>query len=218
MTEIFPENARFHVVQGLLQYDQGDHDTAFRTFQRALDADTSCALALEMTAVIHLKRKEYSQTLSYSRKLAGRPGESAAAAAVHGTVAGQLGFMDEAMRAYERAARKDPRRADLMEQLGRLALLQGEFRRAEHAFREALRREPGSVRAGKGLAVAIWQPLRRKPATWADRAVRARLVEALRLMESLPLEGDVGRQLRPMREELRAALGHSQGAAGQGAE
>jgi Tfp pilus assembly protein PilF len=115
--QLFPDNARFCAVLGGLQYNRGLRDDALRSFSRALQADSTYALALKMVARIHAERSEFEQALVYARKLAGSQKESSDAAALHGVVAEKLGLYDEALRAYAAAVEKDPRRLDLVRRI-----------------------------------------------------------------------------------------------------
>jgi tetratricopeptide (TPR) repeat protein len=112
-TKVFPQNARFHVVLGALQYSQGRRDEALRTLRGALAADSTFHVALEMTARIHAERNDFQQAIHYARRLANGDREPSRAAALHGWVAEQLGLIDEAVDAYGRAIEKDPTRTDL---------------------------------------------------------------------------------------------------------
>lgn len=115
--QLFPDNARFYGVLGGLQYNSDLHDDALQSFSRALRADSTYALGLKMVALIHVERNEFEQALVYLRKLAGNPKERSDGAALHGLVAEKLGLYDEALRAYETAVEKDPRRTDLKQSI-----------------------------------------------------------------------------------------------------
>ncbi len=208
MTEIFPENARFHVVRGMLQYYEGDHDAACRAFRRGLEADSTYALALKMMARIHAERNEPKEVLFYARRLAGKREESLQSAYLHGLAAEQLGLLAEAMQAYERAVRKDPKRMDLMERVGFLALKHGDLARSERVYRTVLRHQPASVAARRGLVTVIWRLLRGNPAAWKGALARGRLQEGLKLADGLIAEGKANEETIQCREGIRAALGH----------
>jgi hypothetical protein len=115
--QLFPDNARFYGVLGGLQYNSGLHDDALQSFSLSLRADSTYALGLKMVTLIHVERNEFEQALVYVRRLARSPKERSDGAALHGLVAEKLGLNDEALRAYERAVEKDPRRTDLKERI-----------------------------------------------------------------------------------------------------
>jgi len=129
--QLFPDNARFYGVLGGLQYNSGLRDDALQSFSRTLRADSTYALGLKMVALIHVQRNEFEQALVYVRRLAGNPKERADGAALHGLVAEKLGLYDEALRAYETALEKDPRRTDLKQSM--------------EALRETIRRTPSRI-------------------------------------------------------------------------
>ncbi len=203
-TAIFPSNPRFHVTLGSMLYNTGQRDEALTEFAAAYAIDSTYVPSLEMLARLHAERGEYDVGLRYARKLAGRPEEPVAAAAIHGAIAVQLGLYDEALAAYRRALGLDPSRTDLLEQIGALALLSGQDAQAERAFRGALQRDPASVVAQSGLVAAIWRPLRDNPGRRAG--AERRLREALGLIQGLEAQGAVGADLRAWRVEIEQAL------------
>ncbi len=211
-SETFPENARFCALLGALQYNAGDSEAAFQTFQRALTADSTFAQALEMAARIHVERGRFADALPYARRLAGRPEESPRAAALHGRAAEELGLLEEAQGAYKRALDRDADSTDRaqhtawLERAAGLALFTGEFERSEQLFRRALGRKPASVSARTGLALAIWQPLSQDSVSWGDPSVRQRLIEAELLLGDLIREGQADEQIGTWHGEIRAAL------------
>ena len=111
---LFPDNARFYGVLGGVQYSYGMVDDALSSFQYSLKADSTYAIALRMMARIYYERNESGPALPYVRKLAGSPREKSDDAVLHALVAGRLGLYEEALEAYRKAVRMDPRRTDLL--------------------------------------------------------------------------------------------------------
>jgi len=205
-TEIFPGNPRFQVALGGLLYNTGQRDEALPAFERAYAADSTFVLSLEMLARVHAERREFETAIPFARRLAGRPEETARAAAMHGALAATLGLYDEAAEAYRRAWRKDPSDSGYGVQVGALGLLRERYDEAEEAFRAVLARDAASALARAGLVAAIWAPLSTAPARWGDPAVQRRLQEALRLASALEAEGQAGPETRVAAEQIRAAL------------
>lgn len=203
--EIFPENARFHCVLGALQYQEGLMDEALETFTGALEVDSTSTTGLEMIARIHVEAGRLETGLGFSRRLAGRRGESARAAAVHGYAADHLGLTQEAVAAFERAVRKEPEQTPLIRHLGSLYFDALDFAKAEGAYRELLRREPRSPAARIGLLMALWGPMRQNRAAWAQPGAQARIREARTLLQGLAAEGQLDERLRPWALELEQA-------------
>ncbi len=204
--EVFPENARFHSVLGALQFQEGLKDASFESFRGCLQVDSTYATALEMMARLHAERSEFEDGIAYSRRLAGRPEETAVAASVHGFLAEQVGQPQEAIEAYQRALRLEPGWTSLIFQLARLYLIESMFPNAIGAYREVLKREPESVEARSGLLTALWAPLRSQPAEWAKPENHVRIQEANRLMMDLELEGQLTPGLQSWRAELQRAF------------
>jgi tetratricopeptide (TPR) repeat protein len=205
-TEIFPGNPRFQVALGGLLYNSGRRDESLPVFERAFAADSTYPLALEMLARVHAERDEMPQALEFARRLSRRPGETARAAAFHGSLAAAAGEYEEALAAYRNAQRRDPSRPEYGDQIGTLALLTGRYAVAEAAYRAMLRGDPSSVPARAGLLAAIWLPLRDAPARWGEPETRARLEEALRLADGLEAQGEGGVESEAAGAEIRDAL------------
>lgn len=205
-TQIFPENARFHSVLGALQFQEGLKNASFESFRQCLEVDSTYATALEMMARLHAERSEFEKGIDYSRRLAGRPDESVAAASVHAFLAEQVGENQEAIEAYQRALRREPGNTRMILALARLYLLETMFPNAIGAYREVLEREPNSVEARSGLLAALWAPLRTQPGEWSKPENHARIQGAHRLMMELDVEGQLTPGLQSWREELGRAF------------
>ncbi len=207
-TRIFPGNARFHTALAALHYNHGgNRDSAFVAFRRALEVDSTFAIALQMVARIHFERAELEEALPYARRLAGQRSETAKAAVLHGLVAEQLRLYEEADAAFRRATARDPAMRGVFERVARLAMQRGEPGRAEIAYRELLRLSPRSVPARQGIIVAVHTQYAAAPEAWVDEPHRRRMAEAVRLLESLVAEGRANAELIDRSGALRRGLG-----------
>jgi tetratricopeptide (TPR) repeat protein len=206
-SEIFPGNPRFSTLFGAMLYNRGDREGAWQAYQKALAADSTYAPALEMVTRIHFERNEPDAGLGFARRLAGQPGESAAAAELHGRLAENLGHLGEAQEALKRALAKAPGRVDWMERAAGLALFSGEPERAEILFRQVLEQQPASLASRSGLAFAIWQPISEDSSAWARPEVHRRLREAERILDELMVAGQGDPQIEQWLLSIRSALG-----------
>jgi tetratricopeptide (TPR) repeat protein len=203
--ELFPSNPRFHALLGGLLYNSGDKDGAFEAYERTIAIDPEYTNALEMLARLHAERGEYEAALGYARKLARRGQESADAAELYGLVAEKLDLIGEAIDAYGRAYSRDQTRVALLERIGALGFLGGNIPVSEQAFRLLLQREPQSVIGRKGLALAVWGPMREDAARQGTPEGRRRMEEVLRLIDSLEREHQGDEMTASWRREIEAA-------------
>jgi cytochrome c-type biogenesis protein CcmH/NrfG len=204
---IHPSNPRFLALLAALLYNAGENDAALQRFTQVYELDSTNVSALEMLARIHAEKEEYAQALGYARRLAGRSRERAAGAVLHGTVAARLGLYPEAVAAYERALRVEPDNLECLELLGNALLLSGDHARAEQAFRALLGRDAGSASALFGLVASLWMPCEGHPEDCTDERARARLREALALLDRLELmSGGPSQQLQQWRGRIAAVL------------
>lgn len=204
---IHPSNPRFLALLAALLYNSGETDAALQRFTQVFELDSTNVSALEMLARIHAEKEEYAQALDYARRFAGRSRERAAAAMLHGTVAARLGLYPEAVAAFERALRAEPDNLECLELLGNALLLSGDHARAEQAFRALLARDPGSASALVGLVASLWMPCEGHPEDCADERARARLREALALLDRLEsMSGGPSQQLQQWRGRIAAVL------------
>lgn len=204
--EICPANARFHIARAhmLLAIDRPDE--AMGCLQTALELSPDDGWALALAVAAEAGRGRHREALALARRVAGRPEEESATAALHGAVAEQLGFLAEAAEAYSRALALAPGRIDVLERLGAVALMAGEHDLAERAFRAVLARQPDARDAAIGLADALWLSCGQGSGAAPGSGAEARLREAAALLERFGPASGQDPRLDERRRELRASL------------
>lgn len=209
--EIFPANARFHAVLGVLHYHQGELEQAAEVLRAAVAVDSTYIDALLTLAQIHAKWEDYEAALAWTRRYAGRPHETATAAAVHASMAVRCGLPREALDAYRRAAALDPTSAEWLDRAGGLALHLEQWQEAENLFRAAVRRDPQRTSALLGWLVAGRERIRTDPQGCRGPACVQRIRELLGLMAELERRGEGAPQFVQWRSELEAVRARFEG-------
>lgn len=128
----YPDDVELLGALGIIRLRQGRHDAALTLFQRAQALDTSGFSGDKWPSLIATAR--YWQQV--------RRGDNALAD----------GRLDEAERAYRRAAELDAGAPLALVGLGDVARARQDAAAAERAYRRALQREPGNLGALAGLA------------------------------------------------------------------
>jgi len=208
--EVCPGNPRFSAIYGTYMLNQGDLTEAGAAYDRALAADSTYVYGLQMGVIVRAMQGDHRAVLPMARRLERLGGQHAEHAEAHGIAAEQMRYRSEAIDAYNRAAALDASRTDLLLRVGSLYLQQGDFGSAESIFRRLHAGDPAWMDPAQGLMEAIWQDFLIRPESRPSSENRARLEEAVALMDLVMASPQAGANrvasLMTRRDEIHARL------------
>lgn len=208
--EVCPGNPRFSAIYGTYMLNRGDLAEAAAAYDRALAADSTYVYGLQMGVTVRAMQGDHRAALPLTRRLERLERQNPDVAQAHGIAAEQMGFTSEAIAAYLRAATLDPSRKDVLLRVGGLYLQQGIFDAAESIFRRLHAGDPTWMEPPRGLADTIWQDFLVRPESRSPAENRARLEEAVGLIDLVvafrAVGGDSAASLRTWRDEIQVRL------------
>ena len=136
----------------------GETDEALDAFDALLQQQPGHVQALAGSSRLLLHQGEFEEAVSRARKVVSVSPEAAVASRAYyviGFVGARKGRLEEAARAFARAASLDSSFADAHLGLGNVRTMQGQLAAAGDAYRAALRQAPDLTGARYGLAACL---------------------------------------------------------------
>lgn len=146
-----PENAHAFYLLGVLTADHANHRKARELFDRALALSPGNARYLAERARVRVALFDRDGAADDAREAGMAAKLSPRTLDTIGVVYSRLGLHSDAAPFFQRAVDADPDNPSFLYNLGTALQFVGDFTAAENAFRRAIAREPGHVRAWSSL-------------------------------------------------------------------
>lgn len=150
-----PESAFCHYVLARCHIRDNNEDSAEKSLKEALRLNPQDADYLHLLAAVYCDKSDYKAALETSEKALAIDPESADFLNLHSKILTMLGRDAEAARDAALALAKEADSCDSHTSLGLSLLSRGEHLEAMKAFREALRLDPDSETARRGMLSAL---------------------------------------------------------------
>lgn len=150
-----PDAPYIHYVHGFVLHRMDREEDAFRAVQESLRLDPHNPESFSLLASVELTRRRWPAALDAAERALEIDAEHVDAANLRAMALVRLGRKDEAMATVDFALNRAPEDAFSHANQGWNCLHQGDPRRAQDHFREALRLAPGLEYAREGMLEAL---------------------------------------------------------------
>ena len=139
-----PKNANAHLLLGIINYESGFKEKAFKEMKKAVKLDSTSSSILNSVTFYYIKDKQYPEALTYAN-IAVTLNNSAKELQALATIESKLGKDKEAIQHFEQSLYEDTNNTAIYTKLGLLYWKNSAYEKAADVFQKAYYLEPNKV-------------------------------------------------------------------------